>query len=52
MKQNAGDPAMALVAFLALHGAQNMALLKLDVLDEEEIDAALARIRDCIGAPH
>ena len=51
MKDNACDPDMALVAFLALHGAQNMALLKLDVLDEAEIDAALARIRHCINAP-
>ena len=51
MKQNASDPAMALVTFLALHGAQNMALLKLDVLDEDEMEAALARIRGCVRGP-
>lgn len=51
MKQNASDPAMALVAFLALHGAQNLALLKLDVLDEDEMEAALARIRACVRTP-
>jgi AcrR family transcriptional regulator len=41
MKENASDPAMALVAFLALHGARHMALLKVDVLRDEELDAAL-----------
>ena len=48
MKKNASDPAMAMVAFLALHGAQNMAMLKLDILDEDELDVALKRIRECI----
>ncbi len=47
MKDNASDPAMTIVAFLALHGAQHMGLLKMDVVNKDEINAALARIREC-----
>lgn len=48
MKDNACDPAMATIVFLAVHGASAMSLLKLDVVSDEELQAALARIRDCI----
>lgn len=48
MKENATDPAMTVVAFLALHGAQHMGLLRMDVVNEEEIGAALARLRECL----
>ena len=50
MKENASDPAMTVVAFLALHGAQHMGLLKMDVVNEDEICAAIARIRECFDA--
>ena len=49
MKENASDPAAAILVFLALHGASMMSLLKLDVLRDDELEAALARVRDCIG---
>ena len=46
MKENASDSTMAILTFLALHGAQFMAMLRVDVLREEEMEAVLAHLRD------
>lgn len=45
MKENATDPEVAIVVFLALHGIRNMQMLSVDVLESEEFEAAIRRLR-------
>jgi len=48
MKENASDPNLATVVFLALHGMRNMQLLNVDVLDAEEVDTFIRYVRKLI----
>lgn len=45
MKENASDPDMAVLVFLALRGMRNMQMLNMDVLRADEVDALIR----CIG---
>ncbi len=49
MKANAGDPTLALIVFLALHGLKSQQLLNIESVDEAEFKAVVARLYDLIG---
>jgi AcrR family transcriptional regulator len=49
IRANATDPALATLAFLAVHGVRSMALLNVRVLEPAEIEAALADLRTRLG---
>lgn len=45
VKENARDPAMAMVVFLAIKGLRSTHLLNIDVMSVSEIDAVVARLK-------
>lgn len=51
MKENASDPALALVVFLAVRGVRTMNLLNLDILTEEEFGALTGKLKALLAAP-
>ena len=49
MKREGSDPAIALIAYLVIHGIRTMELLSLDIMSGDEIDMVLTRLRALIG---
>jgi len=48
VRDNASDPAMALIVFLAIQGMRNMNLLNLDVMTDEEFQEAVAKLKSIL----
>lgn len=48
--QSSGDPAMALVVYLAIQGVRAMSLLDMDVLSDAEFTQAAAKLKEIIAA--
>lgn len=51
MKQNAADPVVALIVFLAVHGVRSMSMLNLAVVSNEELDEVAQKLKDILHAP-
>ncbi|HRP77618.1 MAG TPA: TetR/AcrR family transcriptional regulator [Aquamicrobium sp.] len=49
MRQNARDPAMALVVYLAIQGMRATNLLGLDVMSDEEFSEAVGKLKAIVG---
>lgn len=49
MKASASDPSIAIIVFLAIQGIKSMDLMTIDMLDEEEMAAALGKLEDLLG---
>lgn len=49
MKANASDPAVALIAYLAIRGIRNAKLLNLGILTEEEFSILAERLRQLLS---
>lgn len=49
MTLEGSDPAVALITYLVIHGIRTMELLSLDIVNKEEIDLVLSRLRSMIG---
>lgn len=45
LKANAGDPTVALIVFLTLHGMKSMQLLNIECVSEAEFDSVVSRLR-------
>lgn len=50
VKENAGDPAMAMVVFLAIEGLRSTHLLNIDVMSVSEIDDVVGRLKGLFEA--
>lgn len=48
--QSSGDPAMALVVYLAIQGVRAMSLLDMDVLSDAEFSQTAAKLKEIIAA--
>ncbi len=48
MRREGGDPAVALIAYLVIHGIRTMDLLSLDIVSDGEVDMVLSRLREMI----
>lgn len=48
--ETSGDPATALVVYLAIQGMRAMSLLDLDVLTDAEFSEAVAKLKDIVAA--
>ena len=48
--ETSGDPATALVVYLAIQGMRTMNLLDLDILTDAEFDEAAARLKEIVAA--